>query len=191
VKRINPTSDFMNDLPAQDPDPLAPWLAVSRSPDADVAALRQTVLKRTTRILRHRRWSRRAAIAAALAACYAAGVASTYWLRPTAPAEVIIVEKSPEPAPSPAATAPHEAEPSAIALEWQAVESPNKRVELYRLAGDRYLVESNDMEAALRCYRQMLNAGSEKDLVISPDDNWLLMALKDARLKEKLDAKSN
>jgi hypothetical protein len=181
----------MNDLPAQDPDPFAHWLAVSRSPDAEVAALRQTVLQRTKRILRHHRWTRRAAVAAALAACYAAGVALMYWLRPPAAAEVIIVEKSPEPAPAPPATEPREAEPSAVALEWQAVESSEKRVELYRRAGDRYLAESNDLEAALRCYRQMLNAGSEKDLLNSPDDNWLLMALKDARLKEKVYAKSN
>jgi hypothetical protein len=191
VTRINPTSDAMNDLPSQDPDPVALWLSVSRSPDANVAALRKTVLQRTTRILRHRRWARRVAVAAALAACYAAGVASMYWLRAPARAEVIIVEKTAEPAPSPPATVPRKAEPSAVDLEWLAVESPDKRVEFYRRAGDRYLAESNDTEAALRCYRQMLNTGSEKDLLIAADDNWLLMALKDARLKEKLDAKSN
>jgi hypothetical protein len=180
----------MNDLPAQDPDPVAAWLAVARSPNANFAALCQTVLHRTTSILRRRRWSRRASIVAGLAGCYAAGLASMYFVRAPTPAEMIIVEKAPDPTQTPL-LAPRETDVSAVSLEWRAVESSDKRVEFYRRAGDRYLAESNDTEAAMRCYRLMLNAASNTEMTISPDDNWLLMALKDARLKEKLNAKPN
>ena len=38
--------------------------------------------------------------------------------------------------------------------------------------------------------RQMLDAGNQEELVISADDNWLLMALKKARLEEKNHAKN-
>jgi hypothetical protein len=184
----------MTDLSSSDPDPLAEWLTVSCSPDDNVAALRQTVLQGTTRVLRRRRWARRAAVVAGLAACYAAGMASMYWLTPLTPPQVVIVEKIPETTPAPpppTLQVPRETESSAVALEWEAVESPDKRVECYRRAGDQYLAESNDTESALRCYRQMLNAASNDDLAISPDDNSLLMALKSARLKEKRNAKPN
>jgi hypothetical protein len=73
----------------------------------------------------------------------------------------------------------------ALVREWQAAENPDKRAILFRQAGDRYVAEGSDWESALRCYSGALNAGTEADLAISPDDNWLLMALKDARQKEK------
>jgi hypothetical protein len=73
---------------------------------------------------------------------------------------------------------------SAVDLEWRALEGQGKRSELYRLAGDRYLKEANDVESALRCYRLALETGSQKDLPISPEDSWLLMAAKEARQRE-------
>jgi hypothetical protein len=51
-------------------------------------------------------------------------------------------------------------------------------------AGDHFLNEEGDPAAALRCYSGALNAGSEDDAKFSPDDNWLLMAIKNAREKE-------
>jgi hypothetical protein len=51
-------------------------------------------------------------------------------------------------------------------------------------AGDRYLNEAGDPEAALRCYRRALDAASDEQTRFSPDDNWLVMALKNAREKE-------
>jgi hypothetical protein len=59
-----------------------------------------------------------------------------------------------------------------------------ERPELLLRAGDRYLKENNDPEAALRCYTKALNAASADDLKFSPQDNWLLMAIKNAREKE-------
>jgi hypothetical protein len=184
----------MNELPPLEPDPLTltQWLAVSRSSTAEVEALRRAVLHRTTRVLRRLCWLRRGAVVIALSACYLAGAATMRLLTPPS-VVTVVVDKPGEPAP-PAPNVeplPHETEPRALALEWDALDHPEKKVESYRRAGDRYLAESNDVQAAVRCYKQMLDAGTEKDWIIAPDDNWLLMALKEARQKENLDAKRN
>jgi hypothetical protein len=77
-----------------------------------------------------------------------------------------------------------------VALEWQALDSPRRRAELYREAGDRYLSAESDPESALRCYTAALDAGAGADRAVAPADSWLLMALKDAREKEKRHAKN-
>jgi len=186
-------SEVMNEQPPLEPDTVTPWLGVSRLPEAEVGVLRQAVFDRTTRVLRRRRWLRRGAVALALCACYIAGAATVHLLTPP-PSVVTVVVKEPGapalPVPNVAPPRPEE-EPTAVAMEWDALDHPEKKVESYRRAGDRYLTESNDVQAAVRCYKQMLDAGTEQDLVIAPDDNWLLMALKEARQKEKFDAKRN
>jgi hypothetical protein len=74
-----------------------------------------------------------------------------------------------------------ETSPSALALEWQALDSKANRAELYRQAGDRYLEESNDVGSALRCYRAALAVSPARDLTISTKDNWVLMVAKQER----------
>ena len=86
------------------------------------------------------------------------------------------VSVSPPPQTAPADTA--------LALEWQAIDHKNKRFEFYRRAGDRYL-EENDVQAAVRCYKGALAAGSTNERTISVKDNWLLMAIKEDWQKEK------
>lgn len=151
--------------------------------------LRQRLLTETTRVVRRRRRVRQAALIAAFIACYGGGLASSRWISSRAPeqGQVIIV-----PPPSPAPPAPKKVEPleaaragSPVELEWQALDHPDRRWELYRRAGDLYLNESGDLQAALRCYRGALDVASAKDLHVSVEDSWLLMALKEAKQKEK------
>jgi hypothetical protein len=151
--------------------------------------LRQSLLRRTRRVVRRRRRVRQAALVAAFIACYAGGLASARWIssRAPEPAQVIAL-----PPPSPTPPAPKEVEPVAVAraaspveLEWQALDHPEKRWELYRRAGDLYLNESGDLQAALRCYRGALEAAPAEGLRVSAQDSWLLMALKEAKQKEK------
>jgi hypothetical protein len=97
---------------------------------------------------------------------------------------------APKSAPTPRPPEPDRA-PTALALEWQAVDSPVRRPELYRTAGDRYLTENGDLQSATRCYRSFLDLCSERDRIVSVDDTWLLMALKEARQREKRHANSN
>jgi hypothetical protein len=173
----------MSDTPAR--DPCADFLATPPPVSVD-GALRQRLLEQTTRIIRRRIWLKRAGWAAALAACYLAGAVTVYLLHSPAPAQIVIVKQS-APPPVEATTA----RLTAFVLENQALDSVQPRPELYRLAGDRYVAESGDLQSALRCYRQALDEASEQDLQIKPEDNWLLIALKEARQKEKEYAKHN
>ncbi len=180
-------------------DPVTNWLA---EPPALTpgGALKQAVWQRTRSVLRWRRWLRRSGYAAALAACYAAGLLTMKYLPAspaTAPSALTRTDADPGP---PVVTPREEVRPpqpsdenpaSPVALEWQAVDSRKQRPDLYRLAGDRYL-EAGDIQSAIRCYRNMLDVAPEEDQRISPQtDNWLLIALKGDRQKEKRRAKQD
>jgi hypothetical protein len=158
-------------------------------------AFRQALLARTTRLVRRRLWVRRGAYAAALAACYIAGLLTTRPDRPPqepAPeTQVAKVEPAPpvEASPSPKADPPEQA-PAIVLEQWGPLVAKDRRADLYRRAGDRYLAESNDTLAALRCYRQALDAAPDQ-WDIAAEDSWLLMTLKEARIKERRDGKTN
>jgi hypothetical protein len=153
------------------------------APESGAAeALRERVFTRTTPVLRRRRLARRLAAVATLAACYAAGLLSARWLAPP-PQDVklAVVESRASARPKP--------ERPGI-LERQALADAARRAALYRRAGDLYATEQGDLEAALRCYGRSLDGRPAEDLTIAPDDHWLLMAIKDARAKEKVYAQS-
>jgi hypothetical protein len=103
-------------------------------------------------------------------------------LAPTA----VVVERAPAPEERPPEAPPAPGRvvtaPELERLARQAEES--RRAALLRQAGDRYLSDENDPEAALHCYTKSLNAGPGDGAKFSPDDNWLLMAIKNAREKE-------
>lgn len=176
-------------------DPIDAFLSLNVSA-ADAANLKQDLLLKTTKALRRRRHWQQLGLAAALAACFSAGILSGNWDRmfkalpdnqpiaqPVPPPEQGIPRSIP--ALPPAAKVVPRAEVPALVMEWQALDSGGQRTELFRQAGDRYLENDGDVESALRCYRSTMETATEEDLTISPDDNWLLMALKEARQKEK------
>ena len=172
---MNPTErDLCDDLLA----PLAP--------PSDLTPLREQILRRTTRRLRWHRRLRRMALVAALAACWAGGMLTMRWLSPPAPsappATVQTQARSVETRVEPATT------PSAIVLEKKAIDS--RQADLSRVAGDVYLNQEHDPLSAVRCYGRALDAAPQQAVVVSTDDEWLLMAIKDARKKEKRDAKA-
>jgi hypothetical protein len=149
-------------------------------------ALRQTLRERTTRVLRLRRRLKKLALGGALAACFLAGMVTTYFLGPHLPAAAEQATQPPpgaehKAAPTPLAQLPRTAQ----AIEWLALDQPDERSARLRLAGDLYLKEEQDYAGALRCYTQALNTGDAQATEFSPDDTWLEMALKDARRKEK------
>jgi hypothetical protein len=60
-----------------------------------------------------------------------------------------------------------------------------RRAERYLEAGNYFVDEAHDYASALRCYEQALAGGDASALEITPDDNWLVMALKiDQQRKE-------
>jgi hypothetical protein len=185
----------MNDTP----DPLDDLLWPKAAPGGP-DPLRLALLRRTTALLRRRRRLKRLALAAAMAACYLAGVLSRGLLTPPRTENRQVVRRqSPPPSakqgpprpsqvPTQQRAAPKEDEDSALALEWRALEGKDRRFELYRRAGDLYLKE-NDVESALRCYRGALAAASARQRALSAKDSWLLMAVKQERPMEKAHAK--
>lgn len=178
----------MHEFFSRDPDPLDALLRPPSPPDNET--LRQAVYTQTRRVLHRRRRVRQFAYAASLLLSFAVGAGTVRMVAPTYRVE------RPDISPvrtqrNQGADAPHSptANDSALDAEWVAFDSTERRGELYRRAGDRYITEENDLKSALRCYRNALDNGTEQDLVISTDDNWLLMAIKNARQKENIHAK--
>lgn len=177
----------MHDIFSPEPDPLDGLLRPPAMPP-DAEAMQERVYERTIRVLRRRRHLRRAALGAALAASFALGfLVMRLTVHPKTPDLPARSVSEGEPQPAPPAPAPDE---PALVREWHAFDSDNQRSELYRQAGDSYMTEENDPQSALRCYANSLDHGTEQDRAISTDDNWLLMAIKDARQKEKGHAKN-
>jgi hypothetical protein len=182
--------------PPSDPDPTNFLNASLTDPGRD--DFRQAVFAQCAGVMRRRRWNRRLVRGATLAACYLAGILTMRVALPPALVEPVTslgqsskgMPQAEKPTKDPGPSDSHAAPPSAFIQEWQAFESQKNRQQLLRAAGDRY-VEEADLVSAVRCYRNSLDSDGEKDLAISADDNWLLMALKGARQKERNHATSD
>jgi hypothetical protein len=165
-------------------DPLEELLQPPMSPNP--VDLRERLRARTTRHVRRRLWVRRLSLGGALAASLLliAGILYVVW-PPRAPLDIPdtpMVVAPPIRAEVPQAVVSLEVSP--VALEWQAFDSKENRAAVYFQAGNQYLATTQDFESALRCYSQALDACSDQELEITPDDTWLLMTLKNARRKE-------
>jgi hypothetical protein len=166
------------------------------APDAlppEPPGLREAVERESGRVLRRRRLLRRTRWAGALAACYAAGLA-TMWLFSQAvrlPQPEVVEHVPRNTVAPPNEVDPYRSGPPDLLERWALQASGERRVDLYRRAGDGFL-EREDVLAALRCYRQALDGASASDLAIRADtDTWLLMSLKMSRHKENPDARIN
>jgi hypothetical protein len=164
-------------------DPLDDLL--SAHPGPDDSQLRQDILKRSTGVLRRRRRLKQLVLAATLPACFLAGMVTTYWLRPAPQQRLVYVEM----APTKDALAQAKQETpvillSAVAMENKALDSPDHRAELYRKAAELYLKEG-DYASWVRCKDNALSEARSEDLQISPDDDFLTIALKKERQKKE------
>jgi hypothetical protein len=183
----------MNDNPL--PEPLEDFLQhpPGMLPSAE---LQQSVLARTSAMMRpqpSRRWPVVAAVAAAVLLAIASGY---FGLRlahvDPAPKKEIVEHKL---APPPEKPQPLLEEPppvvfkqiSPLDLEWIAFDAAEEaqRVRLFFQAGDLYLDRHQDYESAVRCYQQALDNCEAQELEINPNDNWLVMAVKRDYRKEK------
>jgi hypothetical protein len=166
-------------------DPIDDLLALPVAP-LDDAKLRLEILRRCTTVLRRRRRLRQLGWAAALAACFLAGMLTMRWFTPPAPPQVIEVVVAP---PEPKKETPPQVVLSAVAVENLALDSPDRSTELYRLAAELYR-KQGDLASWVRCQDNALETGKKDDLTVSPDDDFLTIALKQERQKkEKRDAR--
>jgi hypothetical protein len=152
--------------------------------------LRHSVLAGTLGVIRRRRRLKRCAVAATLLGCYLAGMVTVvFWryggedLPRTSTRQIAkdnTTHQSTKVAPAP--LLPDLAGPP----DQKAVYAPQSQFEVLRRAGDRYLQDPEKMQLAIRTYARALKYASADERVMSPEhDTWLLMALKDAKSKEK------
>ncbi len=170
-------------------------LLAGRPPAPERPDLRDAIGRDARRVQRRRRWLVRGQRVVVLIVCYAAGLASMWYWSPTRQPrqpEIVKLLPAPEPpVPPPTSADPFRNDPPERIEKWAFQQTGEKRAELYRRAGDGYLVRE-DVQAALRCYRRALDGATAADLAIRADaDSWLLMSLKLARKKEKADAGVN
>jgi len=153
--------------------------------------LRGAVFAKTLGVIRFRRRLKKCALAAALVGCYLAGMATTgAWQRagdgrPQPSTQEVAANQSTgkqEP-PSPRGSSPLP-EPAGASDRHVPAEKLS-RAEILRRNADQELFENGDVKSAMRAYQRLLKISSAEQRAISPkQDNWLLMALKDARSKE-------
>lgn len=183
-------------MSANEPDDLRELL--SPKPGAGSDALRDELFRRTARALRARRWARRAAkcavAAALLVSTFALGRSSAPRAPDVVPAvlrvefvavpvPVPVLPESPEPPPVPVRTARE--------LELEAEQADGMAsARLYREAGDAFLSAEADYANAARCYRLFLARAGDAGRALEADDSWLLVSLKNAAFKEKINAQA-
>ncbi len=149
-------------------------------------ALRSDLQGRTSAILRRGFWFRRLGRVATFASCFVAGL-TIAWAWPL-PQSRIEVEFTRVEVPVPASVEASPPTPmSPVELERSASEMVERAeaARRYREAGHRYFRDWADYSAALRCYRQFLDAADPADLAVASDDTTLLVSLKNARGLEK------
>jgi hypothetical protein len=181
------------------PDDLADLLAPR--PGGPSAAARAAILRQTERGLARRWWLRRGTRTAFVASLVAAGGAVGWFARtpvadaPASPAvEVVVVPVvvpiiQPPVADTPSAPAPT-LSASAVELLAEQADDALAAARLYRQAGDAFLREQ-DYPNATRCYRLFLARSGQAALALDPNDSWLLVSLKNAAYKEKIDGTKN
>jgi hypothetical protein len=184
----------MENSPAFEEHPVEQFLGAP-GPDAVSEKFRPSLLAQTTGLLRRRRRLRRTGYIAGLVSCYLFGVGTMLLVaRPTLDVPAAVEPKSSQAVVAsrpPQTVLPPDRDPEIppFVLERMGQSCEENRSRLYRQAGDQYLADG-DYESAVHCYSRSLDAGSEKDLTVSTDDNWLLIQLKIARQEDKVNAKS-
>ena len=160
-------------------DPLDELLQPIRSRNPE--DLRERLRDHTSRYVQRRLVMRRSVLAGVVAASLLAiaPVGFLVWPRPQPVDPPVAITVAPEDAKAEVAEAV-----TPVDLEWQAFDSKTNRAAVYFEAGHQYLATTQDFESALRCYRQALDVCTAEELEIAPNDNWLVVTLKNARRKE-------
>jgi hypothetical protein len=147
--------------------------------------LRGAVLAQTLGVVRRRRRMKRCAFAAGLLGCYLAGITTMGLLWSNANAsnssqadQSMTAEQSPQNV-IPSSSAPAIPEKSQSSAKLSGFES-------WRRFGDNYLRETGDISLAVAGYSNAINRATDEELTSSSgQDNWILKALKNERIKER------
>ena len=150
-------------------------------------ALRESILRRTTAVLRARARRRKALVLASWLIAYAAGAgtvltASRAWTGPEGRGASPFVAPGPAVEKAPTVDAPAEPDPRSLVRKarWGP---PAERYRLLKGAGDRFLNGFGDIERALECYRKALALAARGEPArAEPGDSWLFTVLVQSRI---------
>jgi hypothetical protein len=147
-------------------------------------SLRADMLARTSRRIRAARRIRTAARVGLCILCFATG-AAVMRLRPEPEPKIVYIAVPEKAKEEPPAVSPVKIlSPAEIELAAEQILDPAEAARRFREAGDRYLREQANYQAALRCYRNFLDSADPADMTTSTEDTWLLTSLKRAREQE-------
>jgi cytochrome c-type biogenesis protein CcmH/NrfG len=169
-------------------DPLDGTLGAIDQASVDADAIRAAVLGRTIGVIRRRRRFKRCIVVAGLLVCYLAGIATMGGWQARVPREppAAATRASPDQPPQHRHAPPRPAPKPAVSTAPQIAAATPTPFESWRNIGDYYLQRSGDISTAVASYSQAIDLATVKERAISPgQDNWLMMALKDARAKEQ------
>jgi hypothetical protein len=160
--------------------------------------LRRAVLERTLRLLGRRQRVRRLGLGAALVGCYLAGITTVAvwsWTSQAAPQSIARQD-------SPRVEQPIQRVPPKGRIarggksdsrgqrrpepdNLHTARAPLSQFQLLKRQGDYYLESQADVQLASKYYGRALDAAAPEERAVSvEDDSWLLMVLKEDRLKE-------
>lgn len=148
---------------------------------AAIVARREAIFAKTLPLLRPGKVMRFAKLFALLAA----GVAIGWFAKPTPPPERIVetvFEKVPVEVSSPGEMLV-ELTPDRLELEAEKATERTASAKLFQKAGDAYL-KANEIESAIRCYRQYLAEAGADGRTVRDDDSWLLTSIKHSKRTE-------
>jgi hypothetical protein len=175
-------------------DPVEAALGFDEHSGGNPEALRGAIFEQTLGVIRFHRRVKRGLFAVSLFGCYLAGAVTVGLLRIDArqtavapPAPMTVVHPKEIVGQEEDVASPQEITPTATAVvEFQPPAKMPTAFESWRNVGDYYLRKYGDISLATASYAQAIDLATEEERAIAPGkDNWLLMALKDARTKEK------
>ncbi len=148
---------------------------------APSAEFRSALFARTSVVLVRRRRHRRALVFAALAASYLAGLATMFAAQSAAGganghAAQIVGSDAVETVIEPVAETRVDDPPAVVVRVRREIIAHSESL---RRLGDTYLLDRNDPEGAVRCYRLALKSAKKEDSLFPTDEGtWLFRALK-------------
>jgi hypothetical protein len=182
---------------SEPPDDLADLLCPPAAESSPV--FRDSLLRQTEGRLARDRLLRRGLRAVAMVSIFAGGGLAGWLARPErehtielpgAVQTVVVPVPVPVPLPEHPPSAPASLTAAAAEMQAEQQDNPSAAANLYRQAGDSFL-RDQDYANATRCYRLFLARAGDSALTLESNDSWLLVSLKNAAFREKIDVTKN
>jgi hypothetical protein len=144
-----------------------------------IADRREVVWEQTIRQLRRQKRQRDVLRVSGYVMLVGLGCAVGWWLRPVPDQPHQHIAEQAQPTPTLTVTQ-NGRTAQLLELDAERTDDLGLSAQLYRLAGDRFLDQGNDIRSAMRCYRQHLQLLDDRGRAVTTSDSWLLISMKQA-----------